>query len=53
MQMCIRDRLSTGDDTYKVEMNSPKLEYSEMGKLQDVVRTLRHAGAVDVYKRQV
>ena len=27
-------------------MNSPKLEYSEMGKLQDVVRTLRHAGAV-------
>ena len=31
---------------YKVEMNSPKLEYSEMGKLQEVVRTLRHAGAV-------
>ena len=27
-------------------MNSPKLEYSEMGKLQDVVRALRHAGAV-------
>ena len=27
-------------------MNSPKLEYSEMGKLQEVVRTLRHAGAV-------
>ena len=41
-----RRQLSTGDDTYKVEMNSPKLEYSEMGKLQDVVRTLRHAGAV-------
>ena len=40
-----RRQLSTGDDTYKVEMNSPKLEYSEMGKLQDVVRTLRHAGA--------
>ena len=32
-----RRQLSTGDDTYKVEMNSPKLEYSEMGKLQDVV----------------
>lgn len=31
---------------YKVEMNSPKLEYSEMGKLQEVVRALRHAGAV-------
>ena len=25
-----RRQLSTGDDTYKVEMNSPKLEYSEM-----------------------
>lgn len=41
-----RRQLSTGDDTYKVEMNSPKLEYSEMGKLQEVVRVLRHAGAV-------
>ena len=27
-------------------MNSPKLEYREMGKLQEVVRALRHAGAV-------
>lgn len=34
------------EDEYKVEMNSPKLEYSEMSKLQEVVRTLRHAGAV-------
>ena len=34
------------EDEYKVEMNSPKLEYSEMGKLQEVVRTLRRAGAV-------
>ena len=33
-------------DEYKVEMNSPKLEYSEMEKLQEVVRTLRRAGAV-------
>ena len=32
--------------TYKVELNSPVLEYSEMGKLQEVVRALRHAGAV-------
>ena len=34
------------EDEYKVEMNSPKLEYSEMSKLQEVVRTLRRAGAV-------
>ncbi len=30
---------------YRVEMNSPKLEYAEMEKLQEVVRALRHAGA--------
>ena len=30
---------------YKVELNSPTLEYSEMDKLQEVVRTLRRAGA--------
>ena len=34
-----------GDGAYKVEMNSPKLEYREMKKLQKVVRALRHAGA--------
>ena len=34
------------DSRYSVEMNSPKLEYSEMKKLQEVIRTLRHAGAV-------
>ena len=34
------------DSAYKVELNSPVLEYAEMGKLQDVVRVLRHAGAV-------
>lgn len=39
-------QLPIDDDTYKVEMNSPKLEYREMGKLQEVVRALRHAGAV-------
>lgn len=27
---------------YRVEMNSPKLEYAEMEKLQEVVRALRH-----------
>ena len=41
-----RQQLAIGDSAYKVEMNSPKLEYREMGKLQEVVRALRHAGAV-------
>ena len=40
-----RQQLPISDGTYKVEMNSPKLEYSEMGKLQEVVRCLRHHGA--------
>ena len=38
-------QVPTGDGVYKVEMNSPKLEYSELGKLQEVVRALRRAGA--------
>lgn len=41
-----RQQVFTEDRAYKVEMNSPKLEYSEMGKLQEAVRALRHAGAV-------
>ena len=41
-----RQQIPIGDGDYKVEMNSPKLEYREMGKLQEVVRVLRHAGAV-------
>ena len=41
-----RGRLVSASDLYKVEMNSPKLEYSEMGKLQEVVRALRHAGPI-------
>ena len=40
------EQVWTESRLYKVEMNSPKLEYSEMGKLQEVVRALRHAGAV-------
>lgn len=36
----------TSSRLYKVEMNSPVLEYSEMEKLQQVVRALRQAGAV-------
>lgn len=38
--------IPTSDRKYSVEMTSPKLEYREMGKLQEVVRTLRRAGAV-------
>lgn len=35
----------TEERTYRVELVSPKLEYSEMEKLQEVVRTVRKAGA--------
>ena len=41
-----RGRLVSASDLYKVEMNSPKLEYSERGKLQEAVRVLRRAGAL-------
>lgn len=34
---------STSDARYKVELVTPKLGYAEMEKLQEVVRTLRHA----------
>lgn len=36
--------ISAGDE-YKTEMVSPKLEYGEMEKLQEVVRCLKRAGA--------
>ena len=38
-------RSSTSGE-YKVELNSPKLEYGEMEKLQEVVRALRRAGGI-------
>lgn len=41
-----RRQIPATSGIYKVEMNSPKLSYEEMGKLQEVVRALRHAGAV-------
>ena len=42
-----RRQISAGTgQEYKVEMNSPKLEYAEMEKLQSVVRTLRSVGEV-------
>ena len=41
-----RSNVSYAGDTYKVELNSPKLEYSEMEKLQEAVRALRRAGGL-------
>ena len=41
-----RRQIPATSGIYKVEMNSPKLSYEEIGKLQEVVRALRHAGAV-------
>lgn len=35
----------TNDWQYRVEMVTPVLTYEEMGKLQEAVRSLRHAGA--------
>jgi len=37
--------VSTSDNSYRVEMVTPKLTYAELPKLQEVVRTLRRAGA--------
>ena len=42
---CRRRSVLIGE-TYKVELNSPKLEYCEMEKLQEVVRSLRRAGGI-------
>ena len=36
---------SYGDDSYSVEMVSPKLDYDELPKLQEAVRTVRKAHA--------
>ncbi len=41
-----RNRQIAADDTYKVELTSPKLTYAEMDKAQNVVRALRKAGGV-------
>ena len=37
-------RCLNADSDYATEMVSPKLEYSEMGKLQEVVRCVKNAG---------
>jgi len=37
-----RGRIIGADSSYSTEMVSPKLEYAEMEKLQEVVRCLRH-----------
>ena len=36
--------IESASQAFRVEMVSPKLEYGEMEKLQEVVRALRHAG---------
>ena len=41
-----RSNIGYAGDTYKVELNSPKLEYREMEKLQEAVRELRRAGGI-------
>lgn len=40
-----RGRMVRAGSEYSTEMVSPKLSYEEMGKLQEVVRCLRHHGA--------
>jgi hypothetical protein len=37
--------VATSDTAYRVELVTPKLTYAELLKLQEVVRTLRRAGA--------
>ena len=44
-QQRARGRRMGADEEYQTEMVSPKLTYAEMGKLQEVVRCLRHNGA--------
>ena len=44
-QQRVGGRKVEADDDYRTEMVSPKLTYAEMGKLQEVVRCLRHNGA--------
>ena len=41
-----RSNIGYAGDTYKVELNSPKLEYREMEKFQEAVRALRRAGGM-------
>ena len=44
----VRGRMEWANEEYSTEMVSPKLEYAEMGKLQEVVRCLRkHGGRVN------
>ena len=42
----VRGLKTCADGEFATEMVSPKLEYSEMGKLQEVVRSLRRAGGI-------
>ena len=40
-----KDGTRAGDD-YKVEFVSPICEYSDIPRIQEIIRQLRHAGAV-------
>ena len=44
-QRKIRGIVQEASDGYRTELVSPKLEYREMEKLQEVIRQLRHHGA--------
>ena len=49
------ERLANGtvidaDGDYSTEMVSPKLEYSEMGKLQEVVRCVKNDGSKSIFR---
>lgn len=41
----VRGRMHSAGDDYKVELVTPKLTYEEIPKLQEVIRTLKAAGA--------
>lgn len=43
-QVCRHGRMHPVTEEYSTEMVTPKLEYGEMKKLQEVVRRLRHIG---------
>ncbi len=42
----VNSQRESATDSYNVELNSPVLEYEDISKLQEVIRTLRGAGAV-------
>lgn len=49
-KVMINGTLIHAPEEYKVELVSPILEYKDIPMLQELVRTLRHAGAIDTEK---